>query len=140
MIHAYIAILIFAMSPLAMLEFFAWYCHSLIARSRGCDLSAQAREVSGLTPRTIRSDQFNRLLQLIALCPEPGGDGHQLRAVSIYFGMLGFVRSLSRRAFPGAAKWIESERDGCTYAAAVVLDRRIAYSKTLISRQAIPSV
>ncbi len=138
MMHALIATLIFAVSPLALLQFFVSYCHSLITKSRGFDLSEHAREVSGVTARTVRGDQFKRLLQLIALCPEPGGDGHQLRAMSAYFGMLGFGRALLRRAFPAAAKWIESERDGCTYVAAVVLDRRIAYSRTLIERQAIP--
>lgn len=140
MIDALIATLIFAISPLALLQFFAWYCHSLIAKSREHDLSEYAREVSGVNPKTVRGDQFKRLLQLIALCPEPGGDGHQLRAVSTYFGMLGFMRTLLSWAFPAAVKWIESERGGCAYVAAVALDRRIAYSRALISRQAVPLV
>lgn len=140
MMRATIATLIFAISPLALLQFFVSYSHTLITKSRAYNLSEHTREVSGLTLRTVRGDQFKRLLKLIALCPEPGGDSYQLRAVSTYFGMLGLVRALSRRALPASAKWIDSERDGCTYAAAVVLDRRIAYCRTLISRQAIPLV
>jgi hypothetical protein len=138
MISVWIAILIFAISPLTLLQFFVSYCLSLIAESRGYELSEYALEVSGVTPKTVRGDQFKRLLQLIALCPEPGGDTHQLRAVSTYFGMLGFVRILLSWAFPAAAKWIESERGGCTYAVAVVLDRRIAHSRMLMARQAVP--
>ena len=137
MIGPFVALVIFAVSPLASLQFFAWYCHSLIAKSRGVDLSQYVREISGVTPRTVRGDQFVRLRQLIALCPEPGGDCHKLRAMSVYFEMLGFVMGMLSRAFPAASKWIEQERSGCTYAAAVVLDGRIAYSRTLISRQAV---
>lgn len=139
MTNALIAILVFALSLLTLLQFFASYCHSLIAKSRGYELSEQACEISGVTAKTVCGDQFNRLLQLIALCPEPGGDRNQVRAVSTYFGILGFTRALLSWAFPPAAKkWIESERGGCTYVAAVVLDRRIAYGRMLMAQQATP--
>jgi hypothetical protein len=137
MIGPFVATAIIAVSPLAFLQFFAWYCHSLIAKSREVGLSESAREISGVTRRTVRGDQFIRLRQLIALFPEPGGDIYKLRAVSIYFGMLGFIHDQLSRAFPAAAKWIELERSGCAYAAAVVLDGRMTYSRTLISRQLV---
>jgi hypothetical protein len=138
MIGASIALLIFAVSLLTLLQFFVSYCHSLIAKSRRHELSEYALAICGVTSNTVRGDQFKRLLQLIALCPEPGGDMHQLRAVSTYFGMLGVVRMLLSWAFPAATNWIESERGGCTYAVAVVLDRRIAHSRMLMARQAVP--
>jgi hypothetical protein len=131
-----IATLIFAVSFLMMLRFFLSYSHSLITDSRSYELSQQTREISGVTARTVGSDQFKRLLQLIALCPEPGGDSHQVRAVSTYFSMLGHVRTLLGWAFPAAAQWIEVERGGCTYVAAMVLDRRIAYNRMLKAQQA----
>ncbi len=137
MIGPLVAIVIFAASPLALLQFFAWYCHSLIAKSREVGLSEYAREISGVTRRTARGDQFARLRQLVASCPEPGGDSCKLHAMSIYFGMLGFVRDLFSRTFPALAKWIELERSGCAYAAAVVLDGRMTYSRTLISRHPV---
>ena len=136
MIGPLVATAIFAVSPLALLQFFAWYCHSLIAKSREVGLSEHVRAISGVTRRTVRGDQFVRLRQLIAICPEPGGDIYQLHAMSIYFEMLGFVRDLLSR-IPAAANWIEFERSGCAYAAAVVLDGRMKYSRTLISRQPI---
>jgi hypothetical protein len=138
MIDASIAILIFGVSILTLLQFFAFYCHSLITKSRRCELSEHAREISGVTSKTVRGDQFKRLLQLIAMCPEPRGDKYQLRAVSTYFGLLGFTRMMLSWAFPAAGKWIESERGGCTYAAAVVLDRRIACSRMLMAQQTVP--
>ena len=122
MINALIATLIFAISPLTLLQFFASYCHSLIAESREHELSEQAREISGVNVRRlVRGDQFKRLLQLIALCP--GTRWRRLSTpcrVSTYFGMLGFVRTLLSWAFPAAVQWIETERGGCAYVAAVV--------------------
>jgi hypothetical protein len=130
-----IAILIFVVSALTMLQFFVSYCHSLIAESRAYELSEQGREIAGVTGQSIPEDQFRRLLQLIALCPEPGGDSGQVRAVSTYFGMLGLVRTLFGWIEPAVARWIESERGGCAYLAAVMLDRRIAYNRVLMARQ-----
>ena len=130
-----IAILIFVVSALTMLQFFVSYCHSLIAESRAYELSEQGREIAGVTGHSIREDQFTRLLQLIALCPEPGGDSGQVRAVSTYFGMLGLVRTLFGWIEPAVARWIESERGGCAYLAAVMLERRIAYNRVLMARQ-----
>lgn len=130
-----IAGLIFAVTFLMLVQFFVSYCHSLIAESRGHELSQQAREISGVTTRTARSDQFKRLLQLIALCPRPGGDANTVRAVSTYFKLLGLARVMFSRIVPTAAQWVETERGGCAYVAAVVLDRRIAYSRMLMTQQ-----
>ena len=130
-----IAILIFGISALTLLQFFVSYCHSLIAESQAYELSEQGREISGVTGHSVRGDQFRRLLQLIALCPEPGGDTRQVRAVSIYYGMLGFVRILFGWIEPAVTRWIDCERGGCAYVAAVMLDRRIAYNRVLMARQ-----
>jgi hypothetical protein len=130
-----IAILIFGISVLTLLQFFVSYCHSLIAMSRGYELSTQGREITGIIGRTVRGDQFRRLLQLIALCPEPGGDAGQVRAVSLYFGLLGLVRVLFGWIEPPVARWIESECSGCAYVAAVMLDRRIAHNRVLMAKQ-----
>jgi hypothetical protein len=130
-----IAGLVFAISFLTLAQFFVSYCHSLIAESRGYELSEQAREISGIAARTARGDQFKRLLELIALCPEPGGDTNRVRAVSTYFSLLGLGRTLLSPAIPSTAQWIDAERGGCAYVAAVVLDRRIAYSRRLLSQQ-----
>ena len=135
MTEVLIAILILGVSIVTLLQFFVSFCRSLIAESRGYELSEDTREISGVTAKTVDGDQFKRLLGLIALCPEPGGDRNQVRAVSTYFSMLGFARRLATWAFPTAPKWIDSERGGCTYAAAVVLDRRIAYNRMLMAQQ-----
>jgi len=131
-----IAALIFVISFLTLLQFFVSYSRSLIAESQGHELSEQAREICGLTAKTVAGEQFRRLLALIALCPEPGGDGFEIRAVALYFRLLGLVRILFSWAIPSAVPWIEAERGGCAYAAAVALDRRIAYNRMMMTQQA----
>jgi hypothetical protein len=130
-----IAALIFVISFVTLLQFFVSYCHSLISASRSHELSEHAREISGITAKTVRGDQFKRLLQLLALCPEPGGDSNQVRALSAYFGMLGLVHTVLAWIAPAATQWIEAERGGCAYVAAVALDRRIAYNRMLMAQQ-----
>jgi hypothetical protein len=131
-----IAAMILGISFLTLLQFFVSYSRSLIAESRGIELSEQTREFCGVTARTVPGDQFQRLQQLIALCPEPGGDGIQVRVVSLYFQLLSLVRVLFCSVIPSAAAWVEAERGGCAYAAAVVLDRRIAYNRMMTAQQA----
>jgi Na+-transporting methylmalonyl-CoA/oxaloacetate decarboxylase gamma subunit len=131
-----IAGLIFVISFLTLLQFFVSYCRSLIAESRSHDLSEHAREISGVTSKTVRGDQFKRLLQLLAMCPESYGDSGQVHALSTYFSMLDLARMLLSRVAPSAAQWIESERGGCAYVAAVALDRRIARNRLLMAQQA----
>ena len=130
-----IAAMIFVISFLTLLQFFVSYSRSLIAESRDHELSEQAREICGLTAKTVAGNQFLRLLALIALCPEPGGDSFEVRVVALYFHLLGLVGILSSRAIPSVASWIEAERGGCAYAAAVVLDRRIAYNRMMMAQQ-----
>ncbi len=129
-----IAALIFGTSFVGLLEFFVIYCRSLIAASRGHELSEQAREICGIGARALGGEQFRRLVQLIGLCPAPGGDGFDVRAVAAYFSMLGLARTLLSWAVPSTSPWIESERGGCACVAAVVLDRRIAFSRTMMAR------
>lgn len=131
-----IAALIFAISILALLQFFVSYCHSLIAASRTHVLSEQAREISGVTSRAVQGDQFKRLLQLLALCAEPAGDTNHVRALATYFDMLGLVRAMFRGIAPSVLGWLDAERGGCAYVAAVALDRRIAHTRMLMAQQA----
>ena len=121
-------------SLLMLLQFFFSYCHSLIAESRKHELSPQVREVAHIRLQTSYGEEFKRLLQLIALCPASGGDRNQLGAVSVYYDLLGLARMLFGWIIP-VARWIESERCGCSYLAAVLLDRRIARNRILMMQQ-----
>lgn len=128
--------MIFVISLVTLLQFFVSYTRSVIAESRTYELSGETREMCGISARTVAGDQFQRLSQLVALCPEPGGDLNGVRAVSLYFRLLGVARRLSGWAIPAAISWIEAERGGCAYATAVVLDRRIAHNRMMMAQQA----
>ena len=130
-----IAALIFAISIVTLLQFFVSYSRSLIAECRDQELSEQTREICGVTARSVAGDEFRKLSELIAMCPESGSDGSTLIAVSAYYRLLGIVRSVANWASPAATAWIESERCDCAWAAAVVLDRRIAYTRMMMTQQ-----
>ena len=129
------AVIIFGVSLLTLLQFFVSYSRSLIASSREFNLSAEALEICGFNSRTATGEHFGRLLQLISLCPEPGGDSAEVQVVALYFRLLGVACSLLSWAVPSVAPWIEAERGGCSYAAAVLLDRRIAYGRMMMAQQ-----
>jgi hypothetical protein len=130
-----IAALICVISLAAFLQFFVSYCRSILASSRKVELSDRVREVTGIASETVGADDFDRLLQLVRLCPERADDQTEIRAVGTYYGLLYLVGRLTRPLVPSVAAWVEQERRSCSYFAAVALDRRISYSRDLFSQQ-----
>jgi hypothetical protein len=130
-----IAALIFVISLVALFQFFVLHCRSILAYSRRVELSDRIREVTGLTGRDLSAGDFDRLLQLVRLCPERGDDRREIRVVGAYYVLMDVVERMSRSIVPGVAAWTEGERQGCSYFAAVALDRRISYSRDLFTQQ-----
>lgn len=130
-----IAALIFVISFVALLQFFVLHCRSILAYSRRVELSDRIREVTGLTGQNVSAGDFERLLQLVRLCPERGNDRKEIRVVGAYYALLDLLERASRSLIPSVAAWTESERQGCSYFAAVALDRRISYSRDLFTQQ-----
>lgn len=125
-------ILIFSVA--ALLQFFVSYCRSLIAASSKQPLSAEVQDVTGIT-RPATGEDFARVMQLLHLCPERPEDRGEIRAVGTYYAMLGVVRATMARLAPSLIKWTERERSHCAYFAAVALERRIAFSRDLLTQQ-----
>jgi hypothetical protein len=130
-----IAALIFVISLAALLQFFVLHCRSTLAYSSGIQLSEHIREVTGMSGQDVAAGDFDRLVQLVGLCPERGDDRKQIRVVGLYYLLLNVVERITRHMTPGVAQWLENERRGCSYFAAVALDRRISYSRDLFSQQ-----
>lgn len=130
-----IAALILVLSFVALMQFFVWHCRSILAYSRRVELSDRIREVTGLTGRDFSPGDFERLLQLVRLCPERGDDRKEIRVVGAYYSLLDVLGRMTRSLVPTIATWTESERRGCSYFAAVALDRRISYSRDLFTQQ-----
>jgi len=130
-----IAALIFVISLTLLLQFFVLHCRSVVAYSRRFELSDRIREVTGLSTQDLAADDFGHLLQLVRLCPERGDDRREIRVVGAYYGLLDILERFTRSMIPSVAAWAETERQGCSYFAAVALDRRISYSRDLFSQQ-----
>jgi hypothetical protein len=128
------ATLIFLFSAAALLQFFISYCRSLIAASIRQPLSAEVRDVTGIAS-TASGDDFARVIQLLQLCPERPEDHSEIRAIGAYFRLLNFVRATLARIIPALVAWTEMERGQCAYFAAVALERRIAFSRDMLSQQ-----
>lgn len=128
------AAIIFVVSLATLLQFFVSYCRSLIAASTRQPLSMEVRDVTGICSASSGGD-FARVMQLLQLCPEHPEDRGRIRAVGAYYGMLSFARGAFVRAVPSMSAWVDRERGTCTYFAAVALDRRIAFSRSMLAEQ-----
>jgi hypothetical protein len=126
--------LIFVFSLAAMMQFFVSYCRSLIAASARRALSLDVQDVVGIT-RSAKSEDFERVMQFLHLCPERREDRNGIQAIGAYFRLLGAVGKTLGKLIPSLRAWIESERSQCAYFAAVALDRRIAYSRDMLAEQ-----
>ena len=125
---------IFAFSAAALLQFFISYCRSLIAASSKQVLSAEVKDVTGIQ-RIASGEDFERVIQLLQLCPERPEDRNSVQAIGAYFKLLNFVRSTVAQIVPSMKAWTESERGHCTYFAAVALERRISFSRDMLAQQ-----
>jgi len=125
------AALIFIVSVVTLLMFFVSYCRSLMASSSQHTLSEEVRDVTGIS--TVASSRdYTRIMQLLQLCPERSHDRAGLQAVGTYYDLLGFLQMTVARFLPSLKFWTEHERAGCANFAAVVLDRRIAFSREIL--------
>jgi len=128
------ASLIFVVSVVTLLMFFVSYCRSLMASSARHLLSKEVRDITGI-PTSASGRDFVRVMQLLQLCPERPEDRSPLKAVDVYFQILGLVQSSVARLLPSLKVWTEQERAGCANFAVVTLDRRIAFSREVLAQQ-----
>jgi len=129
-----IATIILVCSAVFFLQFFVWYCRSLIAVSSKQALSPEVQEVTGIQ-KTASGEDFNRVMQLLHLCPERPEDRKGIQAIGAYFRLLSFVGSTIAQFVPSMKVWTDSERGHCTYFAAIALERRISFSRDMLAQQ-----
>ena len=128
------AALILVFSVATLLMFFVSYCRSLMAASSRHTLSREVRDVTGI-PASASGRDFERVMQLLRLCPERPDDRTGLQAVGIYYGILNVVEKTVAALVPSVHMWAEQERAGCANFAIVLLDRRIAFSREILAQQ-----
>jgi hypothetical protein len=121
-------------SIIFLMQFFVSYCRSLIAASAREQLSQEVREVTGMD-RPATEEEFPRVLQLLQLCPERPEERGEIGLIRAYFRMLGVIRATVAKVVPSLERWASTERGQCTHFVAVVLGRRIAFSRNLFAQQ-----
>jgi hypothetical protein len=126
--------IILVCSVVLFLQFFVFYCRSLIAVSSKQALSPEVQDVTGIQ-RTPSGEDFKRVMQLLQLCPERPEDRNGIQAIGVYFTLLNFLRATVAHIAPSIRVWTESERGHCTYFAAVALGRRISFSRDMLAQQ-----
>jgi len=129
-----IAAIILVCSVAFLLQFFVSYCRSLIGAYARHSLSSEVQDVTGIT-RAASGDDFARIMQLLQLCPERPEDRNELQAIRAYFNLLNFLRATFARLAPPLRAWTDSERGQCAWFAAVSLERRIAFSRDMLTQQ-----
>jgi len=128
------AAIILVCSVVLFLQFFVFYCRSLIAVSAKQALSPEVQEVTGIQ-RTASGEDFRRVMQLLQLCPERREDRNGIQAIGLYFSLLNLLHATVARLAPSMRHWTETERGQCTYFAAVALERRISFSRDMLAQQ-----
>jgi hypothetical protein len=126
--------IILVCSLVLFLQFFVFYCRSLIAVSSKQVLSPEVKDVTGIQ-RAARGEDFQRVMQLLQLCPERPEDRNGIQAIGAYFRLLNLLKSTLARMVPSMQVWTESERGQCAYFAAVALERRISFSRDMLAQQ-----
>jgi len=117
-----------------LLMFFISYCRSLLATSSAVALTQEVREVTGINSM-VSPDDFSRVVQILQLCPDRPDERGRIRTVSLYYRLLCLLRKTIAGMAPSLKSWADQERAQCGYFAAVVLGRRIAFSRDLLAQQ-----
>jgi hypothetical protein len=128
------ATLIFLISLVTLFMFFVSYCRSMMASAARHELSEEVRDVTGIK-ETASARDYDRVVQILKLCPERPEDRSSLRAVSLYHSCLKTVQGALATVMPSLKSWMEQEQASCAYFAAVALDRRISFNREMLAQQ-----
>jgi len=125
---------ILAFSLLTLLMFFVSYCRSLTASSLNTSLSEDVLDVTGIQAKASGRD-FNKVIQILQLCPDRSEDRSRLKIVGAYYSFLNLLEQSFAKISPSFLSWVEEERAGCAHFAAVLLGRRIALNREMLAQQ-----
>jgi hypothetical protein len=130
------ATLIAVVSLAALVQVFVSYCRSVLASATKVDLSVRVVALTGMEGGNPVAGDFERVLQLVRLCPSHDDDRTGVRAIVIYYRLLQFLGRVVGSFHPDVAIWTGHEGTNCSHFAAVVLDRCISSSRSLFAEQA----
>jgi hypothetical protein len=130
-----IAALIAGASVVGLFPLFVSYCGTVLASARRVELSDRVSSLAEARDRSVSGEDFDRILQLVRLCPEHDAERSSIQAVAVYYRLLDGMNRTFGGVSPSLASWTERERGDCSHFAAVVLDRSISSSRNLLAEQ-----
>jgi hypothetical protein len=131
-----IAACIAGASLVALLPLYVSSCRTALAAAVRVPLSDRVTALLGADESELVAADFQRVLQLVRMCPEHGADREGIRAVTVYYRIVALCDGLFGGMAPRLNTWSENERRQCAHFAAVVLDRSISSSRRLFTQQA----
>lgn len=120
-----ISAFILGLVTVAVWQFSIAFCRSLLTTYSQVELSGRVEKLVGLTVDTIQPREFDRLMALVRVAPDPGDDAMEVTAVRMYYRAMKAVAVISSPVSQRAAQWCRNELARCSYFAAVTLDRRL---------------
>jgi hypothetical protein len=126
-----IAIGILILSGGALAQFLLAYCRALLLTYAKVGLSPRALDLTGLAGETWEPREFDRVMGLARLAPNPRDDAGEIRTITAYCRVMRIAGSLLAPFSRTAREWIRQELSRCTYFAVVTLDRRLLRSVSL---------
>ena len=130
-----IAGLIAAASLVALVPLYMSYCRALLVSARKVELSDRVSVLADVGGG-VSGDDFDRIVQLVRLCPVYDDDHSSVRAVTLYYRLVQALGRIATGVSPAVVLWTDRECGHCSHFAAVVLDRCISSSRSLFTEQA----
>jgi hypothetical protein len=115
-------------------QFFVHYCRSLLAVAGKLPLSERVREALQMQEEQLTRADCRRVWQLAELCPEMERRSRQLSMIRAYSRVLCLSRRLFSWTSASVSRWFEAEQQSCARFVAVVLDRRMAHTQSLLKQ------
>jgi hypothetical protein len=116
-------IFVFVIAALGQFSFA--YCRTLLATYSKVELSGEAEDIMGLTAHSTDPCEFNRLMVLVRVAPDPGDDSTEIAAVGLYYRVIRIAAAITSLLSASPSNWCRGELARCSYFAAVTLDRRL---------------
>ncbi len=128
------AAIVFVFSLGMAFQFFVHYCRSLLAVAGKLPLSTRVREALQIREERLTPSDCRRVWKLAEVCPEMERSSRQLHMIRGYSFLLRLFNSLFRWTSASVSNWFGAEQQSCARFVAVVLDRRMAHTQSLLKQ------
>ena len=129
-----VAAFVFVFSVGMAVQFFIHYCRSLLVVAGRLPLSPRVREALQMNGEQLTPAECKRVWELAELCPEMERSSRQLSLIRVYAFLLSLSKALVSWTSAGVGNWFEGEQQLCARFVAVVLDRRMAHTQSLLKQ------